>query len=119
MLSQRLAQLVFRGRISTESLFVYLETHGLLALLPNILRSVASLYRRDLLRNTLVIESPFELSKHSIDTIQNITGIAQSGKRVHMELQTNTDLLAGFVACFQDKEYDASARTIIKNFIAK
>jgi F0F1-type ATP synthase delta subunit len=113
MLSRRIAQLLANKNVSVEAVTGYLREHGLLGLLPHIHKHLQELRAREIARNTLVVESPFPLDATALKTISHIIGeTAEEVKTVE-----NKDLLAGFVARFKDKEYDRSARTVIKQFI--
>lgn len=113
MLSRKIAQLLARGNVSTQGVFTYLQEHGLLDLLPHIHKHLKEIRAKEITRNTLVIESPFPLSEKAVGNIQHLIG----GGAEEVRTTLNTELLAGFVARFKDKEYDRSAKTIITNFI--
>lgn len=113
MLSRRIAQLLLSGNVSVDGVISYLKEHKLTSLFPHVMRHMKGAAVREKAHNTLIIESPFPLDKEAVNAIKKRIGEEVAG----VEEKENKDLLAGFTAKFKDKEYDASARTILKTFI--
>lgn len=113
MLSRTLAKLLHSGSIHVDGVVAYAAEHNLTSLLPLVLKQLHTLKRQDDERNTLIIESPFELDAPGVQAIKRLVGNDLAETR---EL-TNPSLLAGFTARYKGKEYDASAKTIISRFI--
>ncbi|MBP9782586.1 MAG: F0F1 ATP synthase subunit delta [Candidatus Pacebacteria bacterium] len=113
MLSRTLAQLLHKESIHVEGVVTYLKEHNLTSLLPLVLKHLYTLKRKDDERNTLIIESPFPVGDKGVQAIRRMVGNDMAEVR---EIE-NTSLLAGFLARYKSKEYDASAKTIIRQFI--
>lgn len=105
VLSHKLAKLLVENKITVQSCISFLEENKLTSLLPTILRIVKNRVSKNITHETLMIESPFNLSSDSIKKIKRIIG---NDLAVHKET-INPKLLAGFRARFKGTLYDASA----------
>lgn len=113
MLSRTLATLLYKEKIHVHGVLAYLSQHNLTSLVRPVLLHMQKLKRIEDERNTLRIESPFPLERTSVKAITHLVG-----EEVHAVTETlKPELLAGFVARYKGKEYDASAQRIITNFI--
>lgn len=114
MKAQHFAQLLIERKVTVDNLVSFLEKHNLLAMLPGVLGFLKHKEAQHLAHNTLVIETPFPLDDKSIKTVKRMAG---NDLIEEVELVENKDVLAGYIARYKGKEYDASAKTIINNFI--
>lgn len=91
-----------------------LKESGQSALLAPALKRTARLLKRDLLTETLVIESPFEVSD---DLLQDITKKIVKESDPLRVVTLKPELIAGFSAKYQGKQYDASAKKYINKLM--
>ena len=109
-LSHKIAKLIVEKNIRTEDVVESLRTYNLLSLLPSITDQVKRMSKDETLRDTVQIESPFELSDEAISHIKRIV---ENDLAPH-QVTINKNILAGFKARFKEKLYDGSAERIIK-----
>lgn len=109
VLSHKLAKLLIENKITVKSCISFLEENKLTSLFPTILRLVKNMSYKKNNYETLIIESPFNLSDSSIKKIKRIVG---NDLAIHKE-EINPKLLAGFRARFRGTLYDASAKRIV------
>jgi F0F1-type ATP synthase delta subunit len=112
-LSRKLAKLLIEKNIAIADMVEALRSYNLLSLLPGILISLKQLARGAHTYDTLLIESPFEMSETSVKHIKRLVG---NDLAAH-EVSVNPHLLAGFKARFKGMLYDGSAERVIKEFI--
>lgn len=111
-LSRKLASLIVEKNVKLEDIIKQLESYKLLSLLPSIKEAVKKMAKDEGARDTVHIESPFNLSSDSIARIKRIVG----NDLAPHEITLNPALLVGFKARFKGKLYDGSAERIIKAF---
>lgn len=113
MKAQHFAKLLIDRKVSVNDMVSFLQKHSLLTLLPSIMEFLKHKEAQHLAHNTLVIESPFPLKEGSVSVIKKRIGDNFN----EVEMVENKSLLAGYVARFRGVEYDASAKSILENFI--
>lgn len=99
-----------RKKSSVKDVEDVLRTYNLLALLPSIKDAMMKITRDEGMRNTIRIESPFELDEEAIAKIRRIVG----NDLAEYEVTINKNILAGFKARYKGKLYDGSAERIIR-----
>ncbi len=109
-LSYKIAKLIVEKGVSIDDVVVSLRKYKLLSLIPSIKDQVSRLGKDVNARDTLQIESPFELGDEAVKNIKRIVG----NDLAPHSISINKNLLAGFKARFKEKLYDASAERIIK-----
>ena len=109
-LSRSIAKLIVQKKIQVNDLVDTLRTYNLLPLLPSIKEAVIRLVevRKD--RESIRIESPFEIGQAGLQKIKRIVG----NDMADTETTINANVLAGFKARYKGKLYDGSAERIIK-----
>ena len=112
MFAKYFAQLLIDRKITVSDLAKFLSKHNMTPLMFNVLKYLEHKEAQHLVHNTIVIETPFDLSEKSISTIKRKVG----NDLAETEIVENKNLLAGYVARFKGLEYDASAKTILENF---
>lgn len=113
MKAQNFAKLLIDRKVTVDNMVSFLQKHNLLTLLPSILEFLKHKESQHLAHNTLVIESPFPLNEEAVSVIKKQVG----DNFTEVEMVENKSLLAGYVARFRGIEYDASAKSILENFI--
>ena len=108
-LSRKLAKLIVEKNVKIEDVIKTLQTYNLLSLLPSVKNAVTKLAKDESARDTVHIETPFELSPETVAHIKRIVG----NDLAPHEVVINKTLLAGFKARFKGKLYDGSAERII------
>lgn len=109
-LSRKLAIYILEGKASIDDVVSLLTKYELLTLLPCIKQAVHQMSSGMQMKETVMIESPFELSEVSIQKIKGIIG----EKDAPHSLIINKQILAGFKAKFKGMMYDGSAERIIR-----
>lgn len=112
-LSRTLALLLISGKTTLFDVVDLLTKYKMLALLPTIRQSLVQLSKAKDGDETIVIQSPFELSLDSVATIKKIVGETEAKHRVIV----NKNVLAGFKAKHKGIVYDGSAERIIKQLL--
>lgn len=108
-LSQVLIQITKDSSKSDEALDVFvsfLEENNLLSQLPHIIRNLEYLSKRERDFNTLIVESPFEISETLLGKIKEVS----KAKDASVETVENKSLLGGFRATYKGFVVDGSAR---------
>lgn len=113
-LSKKIAKLIVEKGVNIEDVAEALKSYGLLSLMPSVLDQVKRISKSVLMKDTLKIETPFEISEESIKRIKSLVG----DERASHEITINKNILAGFKARFKEKLYDASAERIIKQLVS-
>ena len=113
-LSRKLAQIILKKDVKVQNLIEVLSTYNLLSMLPLILKDVKQITKNKNLNDTVLIESPFEVSDEAVAKIKRIVG----NDLASHEVTINKNLLAGFKARFKGKLYDGSAERILKQLVA-
>lgn len=113
ILSRKLAELMIEKNLSVDEVTETLRSYNLLGLLPSIEKAVRQISVRKSIGDTLMIESPFEVSDDAVQHIKQIVGRPS----VPYEITINKSILAGFKARISGTLYDGSAERIIKQFI--
>ena len=108
-LSRKLAQLIVEKGVAIDDVAETLRTYKLLSLLPAISKAVMQFSKDESARDTVHIESPFNLSADAVAHIKRLVG----NDMAQHEVTINKNLLAGFKARFKGKLYDGSAERII------
>ncbi|HCC05849.1 TPA: hypothetical protein DEP94_00570 [Candidatus Nomurabacteria bacterium] len=109
-LSYKIAKLIVEKDANIDDVVVLLRKYKLLSLITSIKDQVKRLGKDVNQRDTLQIESPFEMSNEAIASIKRIVG----NDLAPHTLSINKNLLAGFKARFKEKLYDASAERVIR-----
>ncbi len=109
-LSRKLAVYIIEGKASLEDVITLLTKYKLLTLLPYIKQSLIQMSSGLHTKETILIESPFELSLESVKKIKEIIGNEDAPHEVFI----NKNLLAGFKAKYKGMMYDGSAERVIK-----
>lgn len=109
-LSYKIAKLIVEKDANIDDVVVLLRKYKLLSLLTSIKDQVKRLGKDVNQRDTLQIESPFEISNEAIANIKRIVG----NDLAPHSLSINKNLLAGFKARFKEKLYDASAERVLR-----
>ncbi len=109
-LSRKLAIYILEGKASIADVVELLTKYDLLTLLPSIKQSLLQMSQGSHRKGTILIETPFELSKQSIEVIKGIVG----DNNAPHEVIINKNILAGFKAKCNGMMYDGSAQRIIK-----
>ncbi len=109
-LSHKIAKLVVEKNVKVDDVVASLQTYNLLSLLPSILEQAKRMNKGVSLRDTIQIETPFELGEKAIGHIKRAVGNDIAPHQVTI----NKNILAGFKARFKEKLYDGSAERIIK-----
>lgn len=109
-LSRKLAIYILEGKASIDDVVSLLTKYELLTLLPCIKQAVHQMSSGMQMKETVIIESPFELSEVSIQKIKGIIGEEDAPH----SLIINKQILAGFKAKFKGMMYDGSAERIIR-----
>lgn len=109
-LSYKIAKLIVEKDANIDDVIVLLRKYKLLSLITSIKDQVTRLSKDENARDTLQIESPFEISNEAIANIKRIVG----NDLAPHSISINKNLLAGFKARFKEKLYDASAERIIR-----
>ena len=112
-LSRTLAIYIANGKASLDDVVTLLTKYKLLNLLPSIKNAIIQISSGTHKKDTILIESPFELSKLSIEKIKAIIG----NNTAPHEVTINKNILAGFKAKFQGVMYDGTAQRIIKQLV--
>ncbi len=89
-----------------------LEKYGKSDLFPSVLDKILVDFKKENESETLVIDSPFELSDDTIKKIKNIVSPLDTDMDVKRNISPK--LLAGFRARHKGTVYDASARQYIE-----
>lgn len=110
-LSQKIAKFIVEKNLDIDSVVEVLRSYKLLSLLPSIKEAIQKMDSNTAVRDTVLIESPFEVSDEALKSIKRIVG----NDLAPHEVTINKELLAGFKARFKEKLYDASAERIIRN----
>lgn len=113
-LSHKLAKLMVEKNVSIDDMIQTLRKYNLLGLLPSIQSVAKQLLSKTNAGDTIMIESPFDLSPESVLHIKKIVGNNITSPH---EITINKNILAGFKARFKGKLYDGSAERIIRQFI--
>lgn len=114
-LSLSIAKHLEKSPTSVGTLYEVLSKYKLVALLPEITRILKRKQKIEEGEEMVQIESPFPLSKESIDSIKTLV----DAKSKEHSIKITPELLAGFKAKYRKKMYDASAERIIKQFESK
>lgn len=112
-LSYKIAKIIVEKDANIDDVIVLLRKYKLLSLITSIKDQVKRLGKDVNQRDTLQIESPFEIGD---DAIKNIKRIVGNDLAPH-SISINKNLLAGFKTRFKEKLYDASAERIIKQLV--
>ena len=112
-LSFLIAKQIVNEKATVEQVIFLLKKYKMLALLPSIKHSVVKLYNEQNKKESIIIETPFELSDSAVTTIKRIVG----NDTAHHEVVLNKHILAGFKARFKGVLYDGSAERIIKQLL--
>lgn len=111
-LSRRMAEKIVDQYIPAGDVVEVLTHYNLLSLLPAITSDIKKLSRDEGDRETIHIESPFELDEKATSRIKRIVG----NDLANTDVSINQNILAGFKARYKGKLYDGSAERIIKQF---
>lgn len=109
-LSRKLAIAILQGKASLDEVISLLTKYNLLGLLPFIKTSLTQMSLDVNKNETIMIETPFELSEESIKKIKGIVGDQDAPHVVTI----NKNVLAGFKAKHKGMMYDGSAERIIR-----
>lgn len=113
-LSYKIAKLIVEKDVNIDDVVVLLRKYKLLSLITSIKDQVNRLGKEVNQRDTIQIESPFEINDDAIGHIKRIVG----NDLAPHSISINKNLLAGFKARFKEKLYDASAERIIKQLVS-
>jgi F0F1-type ATP synthase delta subunit len=109
-LSRTLALYMAHGKASLDDVIVLLTKYKLLNLLPSVKKALIQISSDVHKKDTILVESPFALSPHSVEKIKGIVG----DTKAPLEVIINKKILAGFKAKFQGMMYDGSAERIVR-----
>lgn len=109
-LSRNIAHAIIDKNIPATGVVEVLQNYKLLSLLPAILSDMKRLSHDTGNRETIRVESPFEVGKDALVRIRRVVG----NDLAPTEVTINKELLAGFKARYKGKLYDGSAERIIK-----
>lgn len=113
-LSHKLARLVVEKNIPVSLLVSSLSSYKRSSLLYPIKRHLESIAKEQSSKETLFVETPFDLSNEALLTIARLT---KAEDKEH-QITLNKSLLAGFKARYRGKLYDGSAQRIIRKLTA-
>ncbi len=113
-LSRKLATLIVKKNVSVDAVTETLQTYNLLSLLPSIVKDVKQMGEEGVTKDTILIQSPFEMNDDAIAEVKRIIGNDTAPHTITI----NKNLLAGFKARFKGKLYDGSAERILKQIVA-
>lgn len=109
-LSRKLAICILQEKIPLDEVLNLLIKYNLLGLIPFIKTSLSQMSLDIHKHNTIMIETPFELSQDSVKKIKEIIG----KQDVPHAIFINKNILAGFKAKYNGLLYDGSAERIIR-----
>jgi F0F1-type ATP synthase delta subunit len=109
-LSRKIAKLLLEGKVTVSMVVTVLEKYKLTDLLPSIKQSLIQMSQGVHSNETIMIETPHELSKQALDAILRMVGDTEATYKISI----NKNVLAGFKAKYKGMLYDGSAERIIR-----
>lgn len=112
-LSHKFANVIVKKKIHIDDVVALLSQYKLLSLLPEIKRRLQQIGTIEERKNTIVIETPFDVNDASQSKIKKIVGDDSAPHTVTI----NKALLAGFRAHYKGKLYDGSVERVIQQLL--
>lgn len=99
-----------------DELLRFVKKYGLQSRLPQILSYIQKEAEVERVKNTLQIESSFELSEESIN---RVASFVSAPKDAHIKVVINKKLLGGFLAYWKDKKVDGTLENTVRKLKEK
>ena len=111
MLAQALQSLVVEDQQSSPEVArrfsTFLGSHGLLYMLPAVVRHLERIHEADREKRTLHISTAHPISSNSIESIRKRMEVSADA---YISVEEDPDVIGGFIGRFGEMIYDASIR---------